>query len=169
MLRLQESVLELPRELRQLEQMRCERQERAADRYPVTEQGLLARFNPRNKSPSEPTAPAAEEPSQTQADSFEPPTQDDPPESPPGVTSVSPVDLQASPDPATQQMSVNSLLSLGLGRGCTEVPMDTVGRGRPPSFGRGFLLQIPQDQIPGDSWDEPRSSSPLQSFRPFRY
>ncbi|XP_055011816.1 piRNA biogenesis protein EXD1 [Boleophthalmus pectinirostris] len=42
-----ESVLELPKELRQLEQMHCDRQEWAAEQFPVTEQGLLDRFNPR--------------------------------------------------------------------------------------------------------------------------
>ncbi|KAK7904946.1 hypothetical protein WMY93_017553 [Mugilogobius chulae] len=42
-----ESVLELPKELRQLEQMRCDRQEWAAEQFPVTEKGLLDRFNPR--------------------------------------------------------------------------------------------------------------------------
>ncbi|CAL1575052.1 unnamed protein product [Knipowitschia caucasica] len=44
-----ESVLELPKELRQLEQMRCDRQEWAAEQFPVTDQGLLRRFNPRLK------------------------------------------------------------------------------------------------------------------------
>lgn len=42
-----ESVLELPKELQQLQQMRCERQERAAVQFPVTEKGFLERFNPR--------------------------------------------------------------------------------------------------------------------------
>ncbi|XP_076605202.1 piRNA biogenesis protein EXD1 [Chaetodon auriga] len=66
-----ESVLELPPELRQLEQMRRERQEWAANHYPVTEQGLLARFNPRVQSP--PQTPTA-----AQADSFKPATVDTP-------------------------------------------------------------------------------------------
>ncbi|KAJ0008915.1 hypothetical protein NQD34_016330 [Periophthalmus magnuspinnatus] len=42
-----ESVLELPKALRQLEQMRCDRQEWAAEQFPVTKDGLLDRFNPR--------------------------------------------------------------------------------------------------------------------------
>lgn len=193
--------MELPRELRQLEQMRRERQEWAADHYPVTEQGLLARFNPRTESPSQTGAPAAEEHGQTPADSFEPtdvdspPTQVDPPESPPGVTNV------LSPDPAAQAPGpATSLLSLGVGRGRTEALMDTLGRGRPPfipalpPIGRGFLLQIPQDQIPTESMmspgrmrtaplcpvmpkdtygehltPEPFSSSLMQSLRSFRY
>nr|XP_020469556.1 piRNA biogenesis protein EXD1 isoform X2 [Monopterus albus] len=58
-----ESVLELPRELRQLKQMHQERKKLAAGHYPVTEQGLLSRFNP--QSPSL-TSPAAEEQTQTQ-------------------------------------------------------------------------------------------------------
>lgn len=49
-----ESVLELPKELRQLDQMRSDRQEWAAVQFPVTEQGLLDRFNPRlSKSSAE--------------------------------------------------------------------------------------------------------------------
>ncbi|KAK2826164.1 hypothetical protein Q5P01_020378 [Channa striata] len=70
-----ESMLELPRELRQLEHMCRDRQQWAVDRYPVTDKGLLARFNPRNQSPSQ-TSPAAEEQchtgNQSQADSFQP-------------------------------------------------------------------------------------------------
>ncbi|KAM7402919.1 hypothetical protein PAMA_003711 [Pampus argenteus] len=58
-----ESVLELPRDLRQLEQMRCERQQWAADCYPMTEQGLLDRFNPRATQ-----APTVESPSSIQVD-----------------------------------------------------------------------------------------------------
>ncbi|KAG7237269.1 hypothetical protein INR49_032602, partial [Caranx melampygus] len=55
-----ESALELPRELRQLQQMHHERQEWAAHHYPITEEGLLDRFNPRPKSPSQ-TSPTAED------------------------------------------------------------------------------------------------------------
>uniref|UniRef100_A0A4W5QPB8 Exonuclease 3'-5' domain containing 1 n=1 Tax=Hucho hucho TaxID=62062 RepID=A0A4W5QPB8_9TELE len=47
------SVLELPRELRELEHMRQKRQKWAVDRYPVTEQGLLERSNPRPLPPSQ--------------------------------------------------------------------------------------------------------------------
>ncbi|XP_070834662.1 piRNA biogenesis protein EXD1 [Chaetodon trifascialis] len=66
-----ESALDLPQELRQLEQMRRERHEWAANHYPITEQGLLARFNPRVQSPLQ-TSPAE------QADSLEPATVDTP-------------------------------------------------------------------------------------------
>ncbi|XP_033499276.2 piRNA biogenesis protein EXD1 [Epinephelus lanceolatus] len=165
-----ESVLELPKELRGLEQMRHERQEWAADRYPVTESGLLDRFNPRNQPPSQ-TSPAAEEQSQTQQESFEPDTEESPsstqvdpllhkpPMSPPRVTTVSSVDAHASPDPAAQDsvQSVTSPLSVGVGRGCTQVLMDTMGRGRPSGkeqssipaspAGRGFLLQMLHNQL----------------------
>ncbi|XP_075964748.1 piRNA biogenesis protein EXD1 [Anarhichas minor] len=172
-----ESALELPRELRQLQKMRCERQEWAADRYPVTEHGLLDRFHLRTRSPSQ-TLPAAEEHSQQHA-TVESPSQVEPlppksPTSPPRANNVLPVDVRASPDSADQppvpanasdlgkQLSVNSPLSPGAGRGRTEVPMDTTGRGRPfgkeqssipalRAFGRGFLLQIPQEQSPRES------------------
>ncbi|XP_054470387.1 piRNA biogenesis protein EXD1 [Anoplopoma fimbria] len=170
-----ESVLELPRELRQLEQMRRERQQWAASHYPVTEQGLLDRFNPLTKTPSQ-TSPAAEEHCQQRA-TEESPSPADPvlqksPRSPPRANNVLSVDVSASPDSADQapvpatvselrkQMSVNSPPSLGRGR--AEILMDTTGRGRPlgreqssvpalHAFGRGFLLQISQDQIPRES------------------
>ncbi|XP_053191142.1 piRNA biogenesis protein EXD1-like [Scomber japonicus] len=169
-----ESVLELPRELRQLEQMRCERQEWAADQYPVTEKGLLARFYPRtNKTPSH-TSPAGD----AQPDSFEPATVESPsstqvdsrlqrpPTRPSRVTDVSSaqsVDAPTTQDPVPATESDLSKevsgLSLGVGRGRTEVVMETVGRGRSfgkeqsciqtlPAIGRGFLLQIPPAQIP---------------------
>lgn len=173
--------MELPGELRQLEQIRRERQEWAADHYPVTEQGLLARFNPRTQSQPQ-ASPAAQEHSQA---SFEPATVESPsstqadpllhkpPTSPQRATGVSSVEAHASPDPAAQapvpatatdprkQVFVNSPLSLGVGRGHTEVLMDTAGRGWPfgkesstpalPALGRGFLLQMSQAQIPRES------------------
>ncbi|XP_042357423.1 piRNA biogenesis protein EXD1 [Plectropomus leopardus] len=170
-----ESVLELPRELRQLEQMRCERQKWAADQYPVTESGLLARFNPQNH-PSSQTLPAEEEQGQTQQESFGPiespsSTQVDPllhktPLSPPRVTDALSVDAHASPDPAAEAsvQSIYSHQSLGIGRGRKEVLMDIMGRGRPsgkkqssiPALpaGRGFLLQILQDQLSSKSRED---------------
>ncbi|XP_044231921.1 piRNA biogenesis protein EXD1 isoform X1 [Thunnus albacares] len=167
-----ESVLELPRELRQLEQMRCNRQQWAADHYPVTEQGLLARFNPQTtKTPSK-ISPAAD----TKPDSFEPATVESPSSTHvdcllhqpltrvTDVSSAQSVDDPTAQDPVPaatvsdlrKQMSV-SPLSLGIGRGRTEVQMETVGRGRRssiralPAIGRGFLLQIPPSQIPRGS------------------
>lgn len=165
--------MELPNELRQLEQIRRERQEWAVDHYPVTEQGLLARFNPRIQSPPQ-TSPVAQEDSQS---SFEPAsvespssTQvdlllDKPPTSPPRATNVSSVGVHASPDSAATAADLRKQMSpspLALGRGRTEVLMNTVGRGSPfgkeqssapalPAIGRGSLLQILQAQIPRES------------------
>uniref|UniRef100_UPI0037E706BF piRNA biogenesis protein EXD1 n=1 Tax=Semicossyphus pulcher TaxID=241346 RepID=UPI0037E706BF len=186
-----ESVLELPRELRQLEQMRCEKQEWAAGLYPITEKGLLARFNPRSQAPSG-TSPAAEQHAPMEADSFEPATAESPsstqmdlhlpkpPTSPPrGI----PVNVPASTEPAAQapvtsaasdlkkQMCVNIPLSLAVGRGRTEMLMDPMGRGRPigkepsvsalPAVGRGFLFQISQAQTPRESTEDPPRSASL--------
>ncbi|XP_022606754.1 piRNA biogenesis protein EXD1 [Seriola dumerili] len=173
------SVLELPRELRQLQQMHHERQEWAANHYPVTEHGLLARFNPRTKSPSQ-TSLTAEEDSQKQTDSFGPVNVKSPssaqlePLLAAEVTSVSSVDVHASPVPPAQapvtasmsdfgkQMPPVSPLSVGVGRGCTELLIDTLGRGRSlgkdqsslhslPAIGRGFFLQVPPAHNPRES------------------
>ncbi|XP_030247684.1 piRNA biogenesis protein EXD1 [Sparus aurata] len=173
-----EDMLEMPRELKQLEQMHRDRQEWATNHYPVTEQGLLARFKPR--TPPE-TSPAEQEQHQTRAkESCDPAaspssTQADPHSSPKGplrAASVSSVDVRASPEPAAQapvpcdtpdlrkEMPVNGPLSLSVGRGRTEVPM--MGRGRSfgkeqssvpalPAMGRAFLLQISQAHKPGES------------------
>lgn len=174
--------MELPGELRKLEQMCRERQEWAASHYPVTEQGLLARFSPRAQSPPQ-TSPEEQGQSQTQAAAFEPAAMESPsskqvdpichnlPVSPPCVTSVSSLEVFASPDPAAQgpvpatvsdlrkEMSLNFFPGpLGLGRGNTEPLMNTMGRGWSfwkeqssvsalPTIGRGFFLQA-QAQIP---------------------
>lgn len=153
--------------------MRHERQEWAVGRYPVTEQGLLARFNPRTPSPPQ-ASPAAQECGQTQADSFEPATVESPsstqvdpllhkpPTSPPRVPTATQAPVPASVSHLRKEMSVNSPPSLVVGRGHAEVLMDTMGRGRPfgkeqssvpalPAIGRGFLLQISQAQIPRES------------------
>uniref|UniRef100_A0A3Q1EH75 Exonuclease 3'-5' domain containing 1 n=1 Tax=Acanthochromis polyacanthus TaxID=80966 RepID=A0A3Q1EH75_9TELE len=194
-----ESALELPRELRQLDLIRSERQEWAAGHYPVTEQGLLARFSPKPQSSSQ-TSPAGEERSETRPDALEPATVESPSSlqvdlgitqpamSPLKVARVSSVDVHASSNleaqplvPATvsdlkKQMSP----SASEDRGCTEVLMDMMSRGRPfgkescnptlPSAGRGFLLQMPPAQVPfsdprhlhwghqKSSWDEDVSS-----------
>ncbi|XP_026210903.1 piRNA biogenesis protein EXD1 isoform X2 [Anabas testudineus] len=171
-----ETVLELPRELRQLEQIHRERQERARNHYPITERGLLARFNPQTQSPSQ-TSLAAGEQSKTPADSFQSATAEPPSSSqvdlcqqPPinpfkstsGVQSVdvpASLDLQAQVSELRKQMSDVSNLSVGGGRG---VLKDTGGRGRPfgnvqtalsslPAIGRGFLLQMPPAEISQES------------------
>ncbi|XP_071353829.1 piRNA biogenesis protein EXD1 [Trachinotus anak] len=186
-----ESVLALPKELRQLQQMHRERQEWAANHYPVTEEGLLARFNPQTKSPSQ-TSPAAEEDSQTQEGSSGPANVESPSStqpdhllyqlhtSPPKVTSVSSVDVHASPDPPAQapvtvpvsdfgeKKPPVSPLSVGVGKGCTGALMDTIGRGKAygkdhsslyslPAIGRGFFLQMPPAHIPRESAGDMKS------------
>lgn len=169
--------MELPEELRKLEHMRQERQEWATKYYPVTEQGLLARFSPRSSPQTSPQTPGQ---GQAQADSLEPATGKSSPStqvepvlhnqsvSPLSVTSFSASGLCTSPEPAVQApvpAAVPDLQKgkpprpLGVGRGHTEVPVDTMGRGMPigkekssvpalPTNGRGFLLQISQAQIP---------------------
>lgn len=58
----QESALELPNELKQLKQMRSERQEWAKDHYRLTEQGLLAPISQAQSAPKASTKslPASE-------------------------------------------------------------------------------------------------------------
>ncbi|XP_062325942.1 piRNA biogenesis protein EXD1 [Osmerus eperlanus] len=82
-------VLELPGELRELEWIRRQRQERALELYPVTEQGLLQRSNPRAhtpppaQTPPHPPAPPAQTPPHPPA----PPAQTPPhPPAPPAQT-----------------------------------------------------------------------------------
>ncbi|XP_072221299.1 piRNA biogenesis protein EXD1 [Leuresthes tenuis] len=148
-----EGVLELPRELRQLDEMRRERQELATNHYPVTEEGLLARFDPHPQSSSQ-TASVPEDQSKTPPDCFGPATvelpsspQMDPlvhqnARCPSSVTTVSSGDVHASfnppahcTTPATvlhhkKEMFGNSTLSAGADRGCKESQMDMMGRGR---------------------------------------
>ncbi|KAM8917572.1 piRNA biogenesis protein EXD1, partial [Spinachia spinachia] len=159
-----ESVFELPRELRQLEQMR---QEWAADHYPVTKQGLLDRFNPRSPSPGQ-TFPA-ENGHQLVTALVDPPLVKTP-SSPPRASDRLSVDGRAtfdSSEPAAvplnssdprKRTSVNAPVSLGAGRGSTEARMDITVEGSPfgrkhappppppRAFGRGFLLPLTQDQ-----------------------
>lgn len=155
-LHLQESVLELPKEFRLLEQVRCDRQKSATSRYPVTEEGLLARFNPRTSSQS---THATEELSRTHPESFVPATVESPstkqvdhhqpPTNPFEVMDASSalsVDVHAPTDPTPQNpvhatfsdfrkdMSFYNPVSPGQGRACTELLMDMMGRGRP--FGK---------------------------------
>ncbi|MEQ2262845.1 hypothetical protein XENORESO_021900, partial [Xenotaenia resolanae] len=155
-----DSVLELPKELRQLDEMHSERRECACKHYPVTERGLLARFSPYPKSE---TTPAADGHT-SKSDSLEvgvPAPHPLPKIVPPdiqqtlrrlSVTSVSSLDASASPQVNPQnEISTN----------CNQVQVDVMGRGRQfgnepssvpsfPSIGRGFLLQRPQPLIPGE-------------------
>ncbi|XP_020485784.2 piRNA biogenesis protein EXD1 [Labrus bergylta] len=186
-----ESVLELPKELRQFEQMRCEKQEWAADHFPVNEKGLLARFNPRAQPPSK-TSSAVEQRGLTKAGSFQPETVDSPssspadlhPTSPPRDTKVLSGEFPVSSVPTTQvplQAAGSDVCkpispTHGAARGHMEVLMDAMGRGRPfakdssvsplPAFGRGFLLQMSQAQTPRESTGD-QGTAPLSPNHTF--
>ncbi|XP_061599282.1 piRNA biogenesis protein EXD1 [Cololabis saira] len=179
-----EDLMELPRELQQLSEMQRERRERAAGRFPVTEQGLLARFNPHPQQQPPQISPAENHHTSTETESFEPAVVKPPSSTemeplgnqntpiPLSVTRVSPVDDCASlnqpsqlPTPAIgsdviKEMTASHPLSTDVARGCKEAPV--MGRGKPfgkeqasfpalPSIGRGFFLQLPPPQIPGES------------------
>ncbi|XP_029973326.1 piRNA biogenesis protein EXD1 [Salarias fasciatus] len=134
-----ESMLELPRELKQLEPLLQERQKLAAEQYPVTEQGLLARFQQQPECSSE-VSPAAEDqngtlpkPSNTQACRRSPP-------------------------------SVN-----GRGRPGEFINITCVQNKAPaapafPFIGRGFLLHMPPAQGPG--WSAAAPPAPRLTARP---
>ncbi|XP_047467358.1 piRNA biogenesis protein EXD1 [Mugil cephalus] len=142
-----ESELELPAELRKLDQMRRERREAAAGLYPVTERGLLARFNPKPQS-SSPTSPTAEDQSTTQTD----------PSNPAVPSTVSDLENQTSAD---------SPPPAAVDRGCTDALMGLMGRGRPlPSVGRGFLLQIPPHRIPKESTGDVKTPAWMEVASP---
>lgn len=155
----------LPPELRKLEQMLQERREQAMNRYPVNDEGVLARFSPRAQPPTH-TSPAAQEPSHSRAHSVEP-------SSPPepldrvlqSVKEDSPSDIGVSADseaemlkPAAaldlrEEMSVNvPLAPMGVGRGRSEVSTERPFRNvqsafHPlPTIGRGALLHMLQAQ-----------------------
>ncbi|XP_054894503.1 piRNA biogenesis protein EXD1 [Poeciliopsis prolifica] len=130
-----ENVLELPKQFRKLDEMRRERQEWACNRYPVTERGLLDRFNP---YPESQTTPAADGHSSTQPDSLE----------------------AGSPAPhPSPKVDKNTSLTTSLHKERNQMQVHVMGRGMPlrkeqssvPSFlscGRGFLFQKAQSQIP---------------------
>lgn len=136
-----------------------ERREQAMNRYPVNDQGLLARFSP----PAQ-TSPAAQEPSHALAHSVEP-------SSPPKqldrvlqrVKEDSPSDICVSAEVKTpksaaaldlrEEMSVNvPLAPMGVGRGLSEVSTERPFRNvqsafNPlPTIGRGALLHMLQAQ-----------------------
>ncbi|XP_067099312.1 piRNA biogenesis protein EXD1-like [Osmerus mordax] len=152
-------VLELPGELRELEWSRRQRQERALELYPVTEQGLLQRSNPR--TPPHPPAPPAQTPPHPPA----PPAQTLPhrPATPALKPQPTASGLQAPVDrlqprdirtasglppvlnPATpalearqilrKQLSTTSPAAPAGGLGLMEIVLDTMGRGRPLQSG----------------------------------
>lgn len=157
--------MELPVELKELVQIHRKRQEQAADRYPVNDQGLLARFSPRVQSPPQPS-PATLELSSTRTDSDEPATAKSPssvqvdliiqngPVSPPSATSVLSPDVCASPDPGLPPEPTASNLRedmspivpevpLGAGRGHIEVITRAEGRRRPFGKVQSSFLPLP--------------------------
>ncbi|XP_029937604.1 piRNA biogenesis protein EXD1 isoform X2 [Myripristis murdjan] len=168
-----DSVLALPRELRELERMRRERREWATNRYPLTEQDLLVRFKPRPQSSHQTqTSPPAEEPSQDPATVEAPsPAQvdffyDQQSTKPSSVTDISSAqstainsDLIPALSDLRKQQPVHRLVSPAAGRGLMGVRMETMGGGRPlgkeqqssflasPPVGRGFSVQIPPTQL----------------------
>lgn len=143
-----ESVLELPKELRQLEKIRCDRQEWAAEQFPVTEQGLLDRFNPRmSKSSAEESQPDHSKPDQQRSE-------------------ASSASVCASREHTDFLMDTNDGALAG------KLPSLVL-----PGIGRGMFLQPPPAQSPGESAantasgnneasEAPKSLS--QSFRSFR-
>ncbi|XP_028994094.1 piRNA biogenesis protein EXD1 isoform X2 [Betta splendens] len=167
-----DTVLELPKELMQLDEMHRQRHDWAANHYPVTKQGLLDRFNPRTLSPPQ-TPHVVREQGQTkqQEDAVQPTpmqpltsTQADllhqPPMNPKStVLSTPSMDVPASPSLPAQgfKLSRHAIAidnpSVDVGIGHTEVLMNAVGRGRPsgnkqltpplPAIGRGFLPSMP--------------------------
>ncbi|XP_068195436.1 piRNA biogenesis protein EXD1 [Antennarius striatus] len=173
-----ESMLELPTQLRKLEQMRSDRQKWASDHYPVTEQGLLARFNPRIQSPAR-TSPVEQQHSQLKADPFGSGTTEshsstdteihNPPPSPVTVSSGPSVDVHISSN--TSPTLLNSTIDMagvlgpaGVGRGCTH-GLVNMRRGKPcdeelsptpalPAVGRGFLLQVSKAPMPAENREE---------------
>lgn len=170
----QEHVLELPKELKQLDEMRLERREWARSHYPVTECGLLARFSPNPRSESK-TSRAAEDRSGTLTDTSEPTTADptSSPQSEPlfnqqttcasGVTSMPSIPPAESLSPAAMSnIEEDTPPYEAMDKGFTGVQMNVMGRGWVygkeesslpvlPSIGRGFLLQRALSQYPKES------------------
>ncbi|XP_034015823.1 piRNA biogenesis protein EXD1 [Thalassophryne amazonica] len=173
------TALELPKELRQLQEMRRERREWAAARYPITEKGLLARFEPQPQSPPQ-TSASHEETSSEQMDLLQHQSAPEPclvSEDPSLKSEGGHLTLkQASQDPSPttgpylrEMMSVSSPLTLAAVRGPSVV---TVGRGRffdgdqqPsafPSMGRGFILQASPAQLQGEIPGHKKTSSGME-------
>ncbi|XP_029569425.1 piRNA biogenesis protein EXD1 isoform X2 [Salmo trutta] len=185
------SVLELPSELRELEHMRRKRQKWAVDRYPVTEQGLLERSNPRPLPPSQngqgqdtatqrqpdPPVPSAVAP-------VVPAPGQGPAETPRPSNTLGASDLHAMTSALTQEAQqsyrkqpsgVVSPVAPPGEPGLLEIVMDTMaGRGRSllkdptppilpvfPSLGRGLALLIPAAQVPKESPGALKTQAPV--------
>ncbi|XP_041711107.1 piRNA biogenesis protein EXD1 isoform X1 [Coregonus clupeaformis] len=176
------SVLELPRELRALEHMRQVRQKWAIDRYPITEQGLLERSNPRPLPPSQngqntatqrqpdPPVPTAVEPVV-----LAPVPGQGPAETPRTSNTLWASDLHAMTSALTQEAGVLRPVAPSGAPGLLEIVMDTMaGRGRSllkdptppalpvfPSLGRGLALPIPAAQVPKESPGALKTQAPV--------
>lgn len=164
---LQESALELPDELRKLEHMHCERQQRAREHYAVTEGGLLARFGPQpspemtrqDDKKAESHQPASTKPPASVKGCPAPAHQ---PVSPRSVTAHSSFNIIVSPDsvdqhPKPTMTARKDLQSATISTGIAKRPLERRGRGRlfeqqpsptpAQSAGRGFLLHMSQAQV----------------------
>lgn len=141
-----------------------ERREQAINRYPVNEQGLLARFSPQAQPPPQ-TSPAAQEPVYAEAPLVEPSS------SLKQLDLVLPSDVCVSTKPKAQTLQpapASDLgkktpvgvppVPLGAGRGHRAMSVDGCG-GRPfgkvqssfnpmPAVGRGHLLHMSHTQNP---------------------
>nr|XP_029531236.1 piRNA biogenesis protein EXD1 isoform X1 [Oncorhynchus nerka]XP_029531237.1 piRNA biogenesis protein EXD1 isoform X1 [Oncorhynchus nerka] len=185
------SVLELPRELRELEHTRQKRQKWAVDRYPVTEQGLLERSNPRPLPPSQngqgqdtATQRQPDPPVPTAVVPVVPAPGQGPAETPCPSNTLGASDLHAMTSALTQeaQQSYRKQPSGGVSPvaksgapGLLEIVMDTMaGRGRSllkdptppilpvfPSMGRGLALPIPAAQVPKESPGALKTQAPV--------
>lgn len=169
---LQESTLELPDELRKLEQMRRERHQWASEHYAVTERGLLDRFAPRaspEKRRQGDNEAASHQPARTKPPASEEvcpaPTSTDQPVSPSCVAADSSFNIVALPHPADQNAKPTiaarrDLRSAVLSEpppGPAKMPLQRLAQGKvveqqqPPapalSAGRGFLLHMSQAQV----------------------
>lgn len=185
------SVLELPRELRELEHTRQKRQKWAVDRYPVTEQGLLERSNPR-PLPSSQNGQGQDTATQRQPDPpvpsavapVVPAPGQGPAETPCPSNTLGASDLHAMTSALTQEAQqsyrkqpsgVVSPVAPSGAPGLLEIVMDTMaGRGRSllkdptppilpvfPSLGRGLALFIPAAQVPKESPGALKTQAPV--------
>lgn len=171
---LQESTLDLPDELRKLEQMRCERRQWASDHYAVTEQGLLDRFGPR-ASPAK-RRQGDKESESRQAASTKPPASEEvclatasahQPASPQRVAADSSFNMMALPDSVDQstkpttaaRRDLRSAVSSEPPGGPTKMPLQLLAQRKLSgqqlqqtptpalSAGRGFLLHMSHAQV----------------------
>ncbi|XP_075874390.1 piRNA biogenesis protein EXD1 isoform X2 [Nelusetta ayraudi] len=167
----QESALELPDELRKLEQMHNERQQWACEHYAITERGLLTRFGPQ-PSPETRQQEDKEAGSRQPASTRRPatvkvcPAPTCQPVSPRSVAAHSSLKSIVSPDSVDQDLKAtmaarNDLrsgnISIACPGGTAKRLLERLDRGRvfgqpqspapAQSAGRGFLLHMSQAQV----------------------